>query len=338
MVFRTATAMRRFFLPVFLSIGVGPLAVAVDPPAVRAKMELVMGPLPGPERKVPLDVKVVEETKLDGYVRKKLSFAAEKDDRVPAWLLVPDPAKFPGKRPAALVPHQTIAIGKDEPVGLGTQESKRIALHLVRRGYVCLAPDYPSFGEYKYDFANSPYASGCMKAIWNNLRAVDLLQTLSEVDPDRIAAIGHSLGGHTAIFSAAFDDRIKVVVSSCGFCSFRSYYNGDLTGWTSPRYMPRIATVYGKNPAKVPFDFADVVTSFAPRAFLAVAPEKDSNFAVAGVREVMAAAKPAYETAGAPEKLKAIYPPGGHDFPEEARSEAYAFLDRWLKDTSPKRR
>jgi hypothetical protein len=69
-----------------------------------------------------------------------------------------------------------------------------------------------------------------------------------------------------------------------------------------------------------------------------VAPEKDSNFAVAGVREVIAAAKPAYEKAGVPEKLKALYPPGGHDFPDEAQNKAYAFLDRWLNDTSPKRR
>src|SRR5262245_28409700 len=136
---------RLFALLVLLPL---PTAAAQSPPPVRAKMEQVMGPLPGPERKVPLDVKITDETKLDGYTRKKLTFAAEKDDRVPAWLLVPDAAKFPGKRPAALVPHQTIAIGKDEPVGLGTQESKRIALHLVRRGYVCIAPDYPSFGEY----------------------------------------------------------------------------------------------------------------------------------------------------------------------------------------------
>ena len=35
--------------------------------------------------------------------------------------------------------------------------------------------------------------------------------------------------------------------------------------------------------------------------------------------------------ANAAEKLKAIYPPGGHDFPDEARKEAYAFLDKWLK-------
>jgi ribosomal protein L39E len=93
-----------------------------DRPAIRKMMERAMGPLPGPERLVPLDVKVVSEEKLDGYVRKKLTFAAEKNDRVPAWLLVS--TNKPGKRPAVLCLHQTISIGKDEPVGLGKQDSK----------------------------------------------------------------------------------------------------------------------------------------------------------------------------------------------------------------------
>jgi dienelactone hydrolase len=300
-----------------------------DRAAIRKKMELVMGPLPGDDRKVPPDVKVTSEEKLDGYVRKKLSFAAEKGDRVPAWLLVP--TGFAGKRPGVLCLHQTITIGKDEPVGLGKQESKRQALHLVKRGYVCLAPDYPSFGEYQYDFKKSDYQSGSMKAIWNNMRAVDLLQSLPEVDGDRLGVIGHSLGGHNAMFTAAFDERLKVVVSSCGFCSFPTYYGGNLKGWTSDRYMPRIASVYGLDPKRVPFDFTDVVISFAPRAFFAMAPVKDHNFAVQGVKDVIAAAEPVYKRLGAGEKLKAVYPDAGHDWPEAERAAAYEFMDKWLK-------
>jgi len=34
-----------------------------------------------------------------------------------------------------------------------------------------------------------------MRAIWDNVRAVDLLQSMGEVDGERIGAIGHSLGG-----------------------------------------------------------------------------------------------------------------------------------------------
>src|SRR5262249_58178263 len=112
------------------------------------------------------------------------------------------------------------------------------------RGYVTLATDYPSFGEYKYDFKASAYQSGSMKAIWNNVRAIDLLVSRPEVDPERIGCIGHSLGGHNTMFTAAFDTRIKACVSNAGFTSFPKYFKGDLKGWTSDRYMPLIATKY----------------------------------------------------------------------------------------------
>lgn len=300
-----------------------------DRPAIRKRMEEVMGPLPAADRKVPLDVRVTAEEKLDGYVRKELTYAAEAGDRVPAYLLIP--TGFPGKRPAALCLHQTVTIGKGQPVGLDKDVNKHYARELVKRGYVCLAPDYPSFGDYKYDFKKSPHPSGTMKAIWNNVRGVDLLESLPEVDGERVAAIGHSLGGHNALFTTAFDDRIKAVVSCCGFCSFHKYYGGNLTGWTSDRYMPRIATVYGKDPKKVPFDFTDVVIAIAPRAVLAVAPVKDDNFAVDGVKDVIRVAKPVYEGLKAPEELQARYPDVGHDFPPEERKAAYEFLDKRLK-------
>jgi dipeptidyl aminopeptidase/acylaminoacyl peptidase len=296
---------------------------------ILAAMQRVMGPLPGPERKVPLDVKITEEVKTPRYVRKKLTYAAEKGDRVPAYLLIPIDRK--GKLPAVLCLHQTVAIGKGEPAGFGKRENLRYAVHLAERGYVTLAPDYPSFGDYKYDFAKSPYKSGSMKAIWNNMRAIDLLQSLPEVDPERIGCIGHSLGGHNTMFTAAFDPRIKALVSCCGFTSFPKYYKGNLKGWTSDRYMPLIASRYQGKPEQVPFDFPEVVASFAPRAFLAVAPVRDDNFEVSGVRDCIAAARPVYELLGAKEKLSAIYPDCGHDFPPEAQKAAYEWFDRWLK-------
>jgi dienelactone hydrolase len=208
-------------------------------------------------------------------------------------------------------------------------------LHLVERGYVCLAPDYPSFGEYQFDFQaafkRGDYQSGTMKAIWNNMRAVDYLQSLAEVDPERIGVIGHSLGGHNAMFTAAFDERLKAIVSSCGFCSFAKYKDGNLKGWTSDRYMPRIAAEFDNDPKKMPFEFSDVIASLAPRAFLAVAPLRDDNFDVAGVKDAIAAAGPAYKALGAEKNLKAIYPDAAHDFPEEGRKAAYDFLDEHLK-------
>ena len=54
-----------------------------------------------------------------------------------------------------------------------------------------------------------------------------------------------------------------MIVSSCGFCSFAKYYGGNLKGWTSNRYMPRIASEYVTDPGRVPFDFTEVLAAIA---------------------------------------------------------------------------
>jgi dienelactone hydrolase len=298
---------------------------------ILVQMQAVMGPLPHPAAPVPLDVRILESVSLGPIVRRKIDYHTDSPSRrVSAYLFVP--ANASSKQPAVLCLHQTIKIGKSEPAGLGTNLDLRYALQLALRGYVTLAPDYPSFGEYAYDFdPKESYVSGTMKAIYDNVRAVDLLQTLPDVDRDRIGCIGHSLGGHNSIFTAAFDPRIKAVVSNCGFTRFHKYYGGKLKGWASPRYMPRIANVYGSDPDRVPFDFTEIVAALAPRAFLASAPIRDDNFEVSGVRDVTAAAKPIYALFGKADNLAANYPDCQHSFPPAAREVAYAFLDRHLK-------
>jgi len=308
---------------------------------VRANMQLVMGPLPNEARRVPLDVQVVSEEQHASYRRQKIFYTPEPDDRVPAWLLIPKELPTNGKSPAMLCLHQTNNIGKDEPVGLGGSASLHYAHELAERGYVCLVPDYPSFGEYPYDFKThgAHYASGSMKAIWNNIRAVDLLESLPQVDRDHIGAIGHSLGGHNGLFTAVFDERIVMVVSSCGFTPFHDYYNGQLAGWTSDRYMPRIRTVYQNDPDQVPFDFYEIVASLAPRGLYSNSPIHDSNFDVEGVRKVFAQAKPIYllfkgDLDQTPrERLALSTPNATHDFPKSERDAAYAWLDKdWRKN------
>jgi acetyl esterase/lipase len=298
---------------------------------ILANMQRVMGMLPEPAAKVPLAVEILTKGKTPHFLRQKLTFAVAKGERVTAYLLMPRERK--GKLPAVLCLHQTNGkLGAREPAGLGGNPNLHYAAHLAERGYVTLAPDYPSFGEYQpYDFKKSGFQSGSLKAVWNNMRAIDLLQSLPEVDPERIGCIGHSLGGHNTMFTAAFDPRIKALVSNCGFTSFPKYFGGRIKGWTSDRYMPRIASVYELKPEKVPFDFPEVVAAFAPRAFLASAPLRDSNFEVSGVKDCIAAARPVYELLGAGEKLAANYPDCAHDFPPEVRKVAYAWLDRWLK-------
>jgi acetyl esterase/lipase len=291
-------------------------------------MQEVMGPLPGVEKRVPLEVEVVEEHDEGTYHGRKIRYRSEPADRVPAWLLVPKGGEPGQKRPAALALHQTVTIGKDEPAGLGGLPTLRYGKELAERGFVVLAPDYPNFGEHAIDVYALGYASATMKAIWDNMRGVDLLASLPEVDPARIVAIGHSLGGHNTIFTSVFDDRIAAAVSSCGFNSFPYYYKGDLTGWSHKGYMPRIAERYGKDPGRLPFDFPELIGAQAPRGFFTNSPLHDSNFAVEGVRVAIAAARPVYDLHAAGDRLVASYPDAEHDFPDAQRQEAYRFLER----------
>jgi Abhydrolase family len=297
---------------------------------ILAHMQEVMGPLPDVSKKVPLDAQIEKTEDAGNYIRKKLTLAVEKGDRLPAYLLIPK--QHDQKLPAVLCLHPTSRdLGKGIPAGFGDKPDRHYAVHLAERGYVCLAPDYVNMGEYKFDAYKNGYASATMKGIWNHMRCVDLLQTLPEVDGERIGVVGHSLGGHNSMFVGVFDGRIQCIVSNCGFCSFPTYMKGNLAGWSHDGYMPRIRSVYETKPEKMPFDFTEVVAALAPRAFLASAPEKDHNFDMQGVKDCITAAQPVYELLGAGEKLKGNYPAGGHDFPEDARQVAYEWLDRWLK-------
>jgi pimeloyl-ACP methyl ester carboxylesterase len=317
-------------------------------------MYAVMGPLPDCSRRVPLDVQIESREETPDYVRIKLTYAAEPGDRVPALLLVPNAVKLTPEDglgiattgrgdpqlPAMLCLHPTNSDGKAQTAGLVGEPTRHYGHQLAQQGFVCLIPDYPSFGDYKtYDFKKSTkvgeyevplYVSGTMKAIWNNIRAVDLLELLPFVDTENIGAIGHSLGGHNALYTAVFEPRLKAVVTSCGFNAFHDYYKGDLKGWTSDRYMPWINTFYKNDPDKMPFDFPEVLAAIAPRAVYVAAPLHDSNFEVSGVRKCIAAAQPVFELLGGKDNLVVEYPDCEHDFPDDVRERVYQWLKREL--------
>ena len=110
---------------------------------ILAHVQEVMGPLPGGERRVPLDVRIEGTFEEDGYFRKKVTYASEPGDRVPAWLLVPK--SVGGKKlPAMLCPHQTIAIGKDEPAGLGESRASRSAKSSPKGATSSCVPTIPT--------------------------------------------------------------------------------------------------------------------------------------------------------------------------------------------------
>jgi dienelactone hydrolase len=277
-------------------------------------MQQVMGRMPkSPNTPPRITDRMAAPVDLGFCIRHKIAYEPEAGDEVPAYLLVP---KSPSGR-AALCLHQTMRMGKGHPTGLdGSPPNLRYALELAERGFVTLAPDYPNFGDYSFDPYAHGYVSATMKGILNHKRAVDLLRSLPEVKPEKIGAIGHSLGGHNSIFVAAFDSRINAVVSSCGFTSLHKYYKGDLSGWSHRGYMPRVASMYDKLPDKMPFEFWDILGAIAPRPIFVNAPLRDSNFEPSGVDDCAARVS----------NLIVRHPDCEHDFPAEVRMESYEFL------------
>ena len=166
-------------------------------------------------------------------------------------------------------------------------------------------------------------------------RAVDLLQARPEVDPEKIGVIGHSLGGHNAIYTAVFEPRIRVLVSSCGFDSFLDYEDGNPVhwqperGWCQTRYMLKLADYRGRL-AEIPFDFHELLGTLAPRPVFVNAPLRDDNFRWQSVDQVLNAAAAVYRLYGVPQNLQVEHPACEHDFPPPIRETAYRFLDQHL--------
>ncbi|MCB1229746.1 MAG: alpha/beta fold hydrolase [Verrucomicrobiae bacterium] len=299
--------------------------------SIVAGFEEAAGPLPSRESPSDLDIRVEESVETENYTRQTLTLQSEPDDRLSAYLYVPK-GIAPGERRAGIVAlHPTHKIGKGVVDGQSERPNRAYGKELAERGYVVIAPDYVSFGgETDYDFAADRYRSGTMKGIWNHMRCVDLLAERDDVDPQRIGAIGHSLGGHNAIFLGVFDQRVKAIVSSCGWTPFHDYYGGDIKGWTSDRYLPSLRDDYQLDPDRVPFDYYELVAALAPRAFFSNSPLHDSNFDYRGVEKAAPKVRRIYELYGVPDNLRIAYPDAEHDFPPAVKEEAFRWLDRWL--------
>jgi dienelactone hydrolase len=314
---------------------------------IRRHLERITGKYPSPLKRVPLNPVISEEVTLNPpavsrpLLRRKLTYQSDSESRVPAYVFIPlsetvesklnsdqSTAKITGPYPAVLCLQQTTSAGKDEPAGLQGDPDMKYAIELAEAGFVTIAPDYPSFGEYTHDFEADQYQSGSMKAIWDNSRAIDLLETMPEVDRTRIGCIGHSLGGHNAIFTGQFEPRIQVIVSSCGFTSLSE---DDLPSWTGPRYMPLIATSFENDIRKMPVDFHELIAALAPRPFMACYAEKDDDFSASGVRHVLQQAESVYKLYNSESRLLSVRVEAGHSFPKASRERAYRFLSEHLQ-------
>ena len=217
---------------------VSPLATGKAWPARRKQIERAWLDLLGdfPTEIPPLKPSMKQASHAGGITRYHVSFQAEPDDRVTAWLLVPDSAKRK-RAPAIINIHSTTwGAGKDSTAGLAGRRpqdpptapeiGRASGLELARHGYVTLCIDLLTDGERikpgervmdtRGFYLKHPEWSIVGKNIWDVMRSVDFLQTLDFVESKQIGVIGWSLGGHSALFAGAFDPRIAATISNGG--------------------------------------------------------------------------------------------------------------------------
>lgn len=296
-----------------------------------------------PSSTTALDSRPLKEERLNGYTRTKLEYNVEPDDRAKAYLLVP--ANLTKPAPAILALHQTVPQGKDEPVGISGNPERYYGLELVQKGYVVLAPDSITAGERVYPGA-APYVtapfdashpdwSAMGKMLWDHMRGVDYLLTLPVVDKKRIGVIGHSLGAYNAFFLAAFDERIKAAVSSCGLGTIAGAPNPF--AWARKEWFVHFPKLrpYLEVGCTTPFDFHEVVSLIAPRPFLTFSMKQDKIFPHwQGAIAVADQVRKVYALWGADNAFKSVLKEGEHDFPADSRAFAYEWIDQRLEHKS----
>lgn len=303
-----------------------------------------IGELPA---RVPVRLQINSQSKQSGYTRLHVEYDTIYGDRVTAYILIPNEneSNRPDKRgyPAVIAMHPTIEQGKDDIAISAGRENRLYAIELVERGYVVLAPDTLTAGERVFPgneafhsgrfYEQHPEWSTVAKNITDHMQGVDVLCSLDYINPHAIGAIGHSFGAYNAYFLAGADDRIKAVVSSCGFSPFTGDPHPE--HWTYRDYpythIPKISADLMQD--RIPFDFHEIVALSAPTPLYFYAGQDDHIFSHwKSIGEGLLELKKLYRWLGKEERFQSWMGAGGHDFPKEVRRMAYLFLDQWLKN------
>jgi len=237
------------------------------------------GTFPAPPE---LDVREHGSIEAEGYRIIKLSYQSRPGLRVTALLYRPD---GPGRFPAVLNMHGHWHQGKIAATVAGRCQV------LAKEGFVVLSPDAIGAGERgtqpgEFEYHGHHQSASLLSAgetllgmqLNDNMRGLDLLEALDDVDGNRIGATGASGGGNQTLWLSALDPRVKASVPVVSIGTFESYvtnYNcwcetlpGGLKitetwgalGLIAPNPLLILTAAREKNPAFLP---AEMLRSYA---------------------------------------------------------------------------
>jgi hypothetical protein len=289
---------------------------------LRAQIEAAAGAFP---ERCPLELREHGTVSLDGYRVVKLSYLSRPDVRVSANLYVPAGA---GPFPGVLGVHGHWQQGK-----VAARVAARGHL-LAKSGFVVLVVDAFGAGERgtvpgQYEYHGGQIGAALLSLgesllgaqVWDNMRGVDLLQSLPYVERDRIGVTGASGGGNQTLWLAACDPRIRAAVPVVSVGTFESYV-------CNPNCICEVLP-WGLTVAE---EWA-ILALAAPCATLILNALRDSNaaFHVAEMLRSFAGAREVYRLLGQEDRLdwRAMDLPHGY-WPEMQR-HMLGWFRYWLK-------
>lgn len=178
---------------------------------LRRTIAVACGLFPEPD-KCELNPRVFDKYVGDGFTVEKVYFESLPGFYVTGNLYKPS---TPGKHPGVLCPHGHWSKGRLEHSEKGSVPARCITL--AKMGFVVFSYDMVGYN----DSQQLPHNWGsnklklwgihpCAVQLWNSIRALDFLQSLPEVDPEKIGCTGASGGGTQTFLLCAVDPRVKV--------------------------------------------------------------------------------------------------------------------------------
>lgn len=284
-----------------------------------------LGPMP--QERPPVELKVLSEDRDAGCLRQLVEYEAEAGQTVQGYLLMSldtDSQRLPG----VVALHPTTDLSIEEIAGVKGRKIAHTGPKLARRGFVVFCPrnylwqDAANYLDAVRQFkARHPDTLGMHKMLYDAMRAVDVLESLPQVDASRIGCFGHSLGGKEALYLAAFDDRIRAAVGSELGMGF------TFTNWDAPWYLgPEIHT------EDFPLNHHQLMALIAPRPFLLLAGESGGRGVADGDRSwpYLAAAHPICRLYGEPVRIGMYNHGEGHTVSDESFERAAEWLQTYL--------